>query len=496
MNWFSPIIMAVVEIGILITVVAIGIIAIKRGLLRFTTQSKKALTLIFMGLVTLTIFFVSSLVMMSLLPSRLPETEATWVMTNLYANLQWITILIALLLTGVGFLLVIGVVRRYEYTLSESEESYRRIVEDQTELIVRWQRGGIRTWVNDAYCAYLQQPRHKLVGTSFFPILVDKDAGEEIESQISSLSPESPSRTEVHKVLRPDGSETWMEWTDRVIFDDTETWIECQSIGRDITDRKLSEIALADSEAQYRNLIENTTDWVWQIDLEGNHTYTNHQLEIFLGYSEEEISTMSLAELIHPEDLTEVDARIPKLIEEKQGWQHWLLRFKHKDGSIRTLDSNGTPLFDSSGAVIGFTGIDRDVTFNVLLAKISSDLLAADLDISQIDGVLHKLAMHFEVDSLTCWWMDETHESASRTNCWYREGVDLDPMTYELSEIPYYKAQILAGKVVRVSDFNQLPPEAAAEKANAKSLGMTAELLVPLKLGVESEIVGCGKSVV
>jgi len=116
------------------------------------------------------------------------------------------------------------------------------------------------------------------------------------------------------------------------------------------------------SEARYRNLVENTLDWIWEMNLDGRHTYSNGQLEHILGYSGDEFAELSLDRLIHPEDMQLVEARLPALIANKEGWKSWVLRFRHKDRSYRYLESNAHPILDAAGAVIGFRGVDRDVT--------------------------------------------------------------------------------------------------------------------------------------
>ncbi len=133
----------------------------------------------------------------------------------------------------------------------------------------------------------------------------------------------------------------------------------------DIAERKeqrLLEEELRESEARYRNLVENTMDWIWEMGLDGRHTYSNHQLENLLGYGADEFAALSLDQLIHPEDMKEVAARLPSLIAEKRGWEGWVVRFRYKDGSYRYLESNAHPILDAAGAMCGFRGVDRDVT--------------------------------------------------------------------------------------------------------------------------------------
>ena len=53
---------------------------------------------------------------------------------------------------------------------------------------------------------------------------------------------------------------------------------------------------------------------------------------------------------------------LQECIESTKGWSGLVLRFRHKDGSYRWLQSNGVPVLDERGRVRGFQGSDRDIT--------------------------------------------------------------------------------------------------------------------------------------
>ena len=57
----------------------------------------------------------------------------------------------------------------------------------------------------------------------------------------------------------------------------------------DITDQKHAEEALRESEEKFRNLIDNTLDWVWQVDAAGTYTYISENAENIIGYKHKEI---------------------------------------------------------------------------------------------------------------------------------------------------------------------------------------------------------------
>jgi len=134
-----------------------------------------------------------------------------------------------------------------------NEELFRAVVEDQTEMIVRWKPDGTRTFVNRAYSDVFGGRPEDFVGSSFMPLVVEAHR-DGIRQKIGSLTPEQPLATEIHESLAPDGDVRWQEWTDRGIFDADGRLVELQSTGRDITERKRADEALRESTERLRAL--------------------------------------------------------------------------------------------------------------------------------------------------------------------------------------------------------------------------------------------------
>ena len=131
---------------------------------------------------------------------------------------------------------------------------------------------------------------------------------------------------------------------------------------QDITERKRAEEALRVSEEKYRSIVETTAEWIWEIDLTGRHTFSNPGVTAILGYRLEEFIGQGASSLLHAEDRTEVETTLPRLIAEKRGWRGWVLRWRHKDGSYRYLESNASPIINAAGELVGYLGADRDIT--------------------------------------------------------------------------------------------------------------------------------------
>ena len=148
--------------------------------------------------------------------------------------------LAAISLVSIVPAIVLGERMRAEQALRRQTELLRMIVEDQTEMIVRWKPDGTLTFVNSAYCRAFGGTLESLVGTNFLPTLSEAHRNAMFK-RMQALSPANPVVTSLDPYPLPNGELCWQEWTKRGIFDDQGRLVEMQSTGRDITQRRQTE---------------------------------------------------------------------------------------------------------------------------------------------------------------------------------------------------------------------------------------------------------------
>jgi PAS domain S-box-containing protein len=150
-------------------------------------------------------------------------------------------------------------------------------------------------------------------------------------------------------------------------------------IREDITEIKENEVALRQSEQQFRSLVENANDIIFAHGPEGRIAYISPHVADFLGYQAQECFGRHVSELIHPDDLPVCQAALQALLETGEKQSVVENRIRHARGHWRWFQINASPLFDQDGRVESIMGIAHDVTeqklaeerLNAALAELS-----------------------------------------------------------------------------------------------------------------------------
>ncbi|MFC1834562.1 PAS domain S-box protein [Thermodesulfobacteriota bacterium] len=135
-----------------------------------------------------------------------------------------------------------------------------------------------------------------------------------------------------------------------------------ERLQREIAERRKTEKALRESEARYRDLFENASDFIYTHDLQGNYTSVNRAVERILGYTSEEFLRLNFRDILEPETYAVAKENFRKKIHNgvnRTGPYEVLVR--RKDGSSVWVEVTSRIIKDK-GEPIGVHGTARDIT--------------------------------------------------------------------------------------------------------------------------------------
>lgn len=142
-----------------------------------------------------------------------------------------------------------------------------------------------------------------------------------------------------------------------------------ERLSREIAERQEAQARLRASEERYRNLVESSSDWIWEVDRNGAYTYSSPSIRSILGYTPEEMIGRTFYDVMPPDEVTRVQALFEAKSSAGESFTGLINRCRHKDGTERILETNGEPVMDAAGAVVGYRGIDRDTTLRTKHAE-------------------------------------------------------------------------------------------------------------------------------
>ncbi|MDM8521871.1 response regulator [Desulfococcaceae bacterium HSG8] len=139
-----------------------------------------------------------------------------------------------------------------ENALRESEEKYRLLIENQTDLIVKFDPEGRLLYVSPSYCKTFGKTQEELVGKTFMP-LIHEDDRENVAKAIDNVYKPSFTAYVEEQAMTKDGWR-WQAWLNTAVLDDEGQVVEIVAVGRDITKRRQAEEEKEKLEAKNRQL--------------------------------------------------------------------------------------------------------------------------------------------------------------------------------------------------------------------------------------------------
>ncbi|GEM_PF-2040874 len=123
-----------------------------------------------------------------------------------------------------------------------------------------------------------------------------------------------------------------------------------------------AEQSLRESEERFRAIVETTLDWIWEVDVDGRYTYVSPTSQRLLGYAPAEMLGRHFTAFMPPAASAAVNARFASILAAAAPFSLLENTCQHRDGSLVEMETSGIPILSASGELLGYRGIDRDIT--------------------------------------------------------------------------------------------------------------------------------------
>jgi PAS domain S-box-containing protein len=250
---------------------------------------------------------------------------------------------------------------RAEAALRSSEERFRALVEQSLAGIYIIQDGVFR-YVNPGFAEIFgyDSPEAIIERMPISGLVAPHDRERVAENIRLRINGEQSSIHYVFKGLKKDSQEIDVEVHGRVFaYQGREAVI---GMILDITARKAAEDALRESELRFHDIVNASADWVWEVDAEGRYTYASESVHDLLGYTSDEIIGQTPFDFMPAGIAERVRAEFEAIVARREPFRDLDNINLRKDGTPRFVQTNGMPIFNAQGELVGYRGLDRDVT--------------------------------------------------------------------------------------------------------------------------------------
>jgi PAS domain S-box-containing protein len=251
--------------------------------------------------------------------------------------------------------------KKAEEALRKSEEKFRNLFDNANDAMVYLDGSGRILDVNIRTVEVFGGKREELIGKQFTEIgLFSFKETPELMRNLASILAGNTANLYL-TIKNKKGQQIDLECSASLMKSDESTSIVV--VVRDISERKKAEQRIKESEERFRQVSDNAQEWIWEVDSNGLYTFASPVVTKILGYRPEEIvGKKHFYDLFVPEERKVLKKAALQVFAQKQPFTRLVNSNLHKNGNTVVLETSGTPILDSQGMLLGYRGVDTDIT--------------------------------------------------------------------------------------------------------------------------------------
>ncbi len=222
----------------------------------------------------------------------------------------------------------INIQKQTQIALEESEKKYRQIVENLSETVYSLDKDGNFTFITPAVGTITGFKASEIVGRNFIDFICEEDRS--LVKKEFEQNKEGYYHPIEYRVALPNSEIKWVRSSSKPVIENNQ-FLGVHGIIKDITEKKLSEIALKESEEKYRELIEQSADGILIVNDNYDIILVNNYICDLLGYSKEEILKLNVKDTYVDGDVENLYKR--KTLLDNKTVLHFERLAKRKDGT-------------------------------------------------------------------------------------------------------------------------------------------------------------------
>jgi PAS domain S-box-containing protein len=267
-----------------------------------------------------------------------------------------------------GVAIDISGLRKMEEGIRESEEKFRSLVENASDIVFSLDRAGNFTYISPQWAEVLGHDPRTLIGSPSAALVHPDDLPENVRAFHSVMDKGTRVHGIEYRILHRDGTWRWHSQSAAPLRNTSGEIVSYMGICRDITDQRTAEEALRESETRLRLVTDNVKDVIWTADMEMRLTYVTPSILELRGVTPEEVIGEPVETALTPGSLAVIREHYRQATSELENGMimpahHPLeLEFRRKDGSTVWTEVVITPMLGKDGLPVGVIGLTRDIS--------------------------------------------------------------------------------------------------------------------------------------
>jgi len=242
-----------------------------------------------------------------------------------------------------------------------SEQHYRSILEDQTELICRYSHDHRLTYVNQAFCRLFGVEADAVLNTAWAPMVLPEDLPM-VTTELARLRPECPVVTIENRILDGNGTVRWGQFNNRATFDAQGHLLEVLTVGRDITPQKMLERELSATAERLQDLYDHAPCGYCSLDAQGRFIALNQVTLSWLACPAEKVlHRLGPTDFFSEEDRSKFNHHYERFKQEEQS-RAIECNLISATGVIRRVSVSSTALRDDQGRFLMSRSVMHDIS--------------------------------------------------------------------------------------------------------------------------------------
>ncbi|OGP89908.1 MAG: hypothetical protein A2031_06735 [Deltaproteobacteria bacterium RBG_19FT_COMBO_43_11] len=251
--------------------------------------------------------------------------------------------------------------RQTEEKLRQSEEYFKEITENSSDVIIITDKNGDIKYCSRSIERFSGYKPEELIGKSGFIFIHPDDVERAVDDFGKAILAVDTAIPNEFRLVLKDGSSRYFDGLGKNLLDNPAVAGFIMNI-RGITERKQAEEKLRQSEERYRNILESIQEGYFELDLDGNYTFTNEANCRLLGYTKEELIGMNYRRHTDEETAKKLYQPYYELYRTGKPIDALEVESIRKDGTKAIYETSVSLIKNSKGNPVGFRGVSRNVT--------------------------------------------------------------------------------------------------------------------------------------